>query len=99
MAEAARVLGAAIGKPDLEYVQLPYGHAHAAMVDSGTSASFAAAVMQTASSFNDGHAWDTEPRSSANTTRTTLEQFAHTTFRSAWESALAGTSPGSKHDS
>lgn len=93
MAEAAGVLGTAIGMPDLEYRQLPYEDARAAMVRAGMSASFAEAVTQTARSFNDGQEWETGQRSAENTTATTLEQFAHRTFRPAYESALAGSKP------
>ena len=82
-AEATSILGSAIDKPDLRYVQLSYEEAREAMVANGASESFADAVMQTAHSFNDGDRWEQEQRSPANTTVTTLEEFARQVFRSA----------------
>jgi uncharacterized protein YbjT (DUF2867 family) len=76
MAQATTVLGTAIDKPDLSYVQLSYADARAGMIQAGVSSSFADAVMLTARSFNDGDVWAQEERSPLNTTRTTLEQFA-----------------------
>jgi uncharacterized protein YbjT (DUF2867 family) len=86
-AEATSILGSAIDKPDLRYVQLAYEEAREAMVANGVSESFADAVMQTAHSFNDGERWEQEQRSMANTTVTTLEEFAGQVFRSAYRNA------------
>jgi uncharacterized protein YbjT (DUF2867 family) len=81
MAEATRILGSAIGKPDLEYVRLSYEEARKVMIASGVSPSFADAVMETARRFNEGRAWAKEKRSAQNTTETTLERFAQEEFR------------------
>jgi uncharacterized protein YbjT (DUF2867 family) len=76
LAEAVQILGTALGRPDARYVQVPYAEAREGMIRAGMSASFADAVMITARSFNEGQVWAQEPRNSANTTPTTLEQFA-----------------------
>jgi len=76
MAEATRVLGAAVGRPDMVYQQVSYDEARSGMLDLGVSPSFADAVAATARSFNDGEVWAKEIRSTSNTTATTLEAFA-----------------------
>jgi uncharacterized protein YbjT (DUF2867 family) len=83
MAEATRILGSAIGKPELKYVQVPYEDARTSMLEMGVSPSFADAIMETARSFNDGDVWAREPRSAQNTTETTLERWAEDVFRKA----------------
>ncbi|SRR5712692_9123063 len=90
MAEATRILGSAIGKPELKYVQIPYEDAHRAMLGMGLSPSFADAVTETARSFNEGKVWAREKRSAQNTTETTLERFAQEVFRKAYETTTAG---------
>lgn len=76
MAEATQILGAAIGKPNLAYVQCAYEDAYTGMLNAGVSPSFAEAVMETARSFNKGERWALEERSAKNATPTTLEYFA-----------------------
>jgi uncharacterized protein YbjT (DUF2867 family) len=80
MAEATRILGLAIGQPELKYLQVPYEDARQQMLAAGLSPSFVEAVTQTARSFNEGIAWAREKRSAQNTTTTTLEQFAEEVF-------------------
>jgi uncharacterized protein YbjT (DUF2867 family) len=91
--EATRILGAAVGRTDVRYAQIPYDEARRAMIDAGMSPSFADAVMETARSFNDGLAWEQEARSRRNTTRTTLEQFAAEVFAPAYEAAARAVAP------
>ncbi len=83
MAEATGILGSAIGKPDLQYVQSSYEDARKAMLGMGMSPSFADAVIETAGSFNNGDVWAREKRSAANTTETTLERWAQEVLRKA----------------
>lgn len=78
MAEATRILGQAIGKPDLPYVQFPYEEAANAMVRMGLSPDVARAFIEMYQAFNDGIVRPTEPRSAANTTPTLFEEFAKT---------------------
>lgn len=84
MTDATRILGTAVGKPDLRYRQISYQQARQSMADQGLSGSFADAVIDTARSFNDGIPWATEHRSSRNTTPTTLEDFARGTVLPAY---------------
>ncbi len=85
MAKATRILGAAIGKQELNYVQVPYEEARRHMLGVGLSPSFVDAVTETARSFNEGIGWAREQRSARNTTLTTLEDFAQEVFRKAFE--------------
>lgn len=84
LAEAAAMLGAAIGKPHLRYVQLGYEDVEKAMRGAGLSQSFAAAVMETARTFNEGGSWEREPRKPGNTSRTSLEVSAREAFAPAY---------------
>ena len=87
MAEVTRILGASIGRPDLKYVQFPDPVIRKGLISSGglspNAADFAIEI---------NHAINTrrlraEPRSTLNTTPTTLEEFARTTFASAFRTA------------
>ena len=85
-AEATRILGARIGKPDLEYVQLSYANYEAALVQAGLSPDFAALYAEMARAFNDGKVNSVEGRRSENTTPTRFEDFAEALVR-AYEHA------------
>jgi uncharacterized protein YbjT (DUF2867 family) len=80
-AEATRILGTRIGKPDLEYVQLSYANFEAALVQAGLSPDFAALYAEMARAFNDGRVKPVEGRRSENTTPTRFEDFAETLAR------------------
>jgi uncharacterized protein YbjT (DUF2867 family) len=90
MAEATGILGAAIGKPELKYVQISYEDARRQMLGVGLSPSFVDAVTETARIFNRGALRGNEERSPQNTTTTTLKQFAEEVFRKAYEASMAG---------
>ncbi len=90
MLQAASILGAAIGKTDLRYVQFPYEDARKAMLDMGMSDSYADAAIEISRSFNEGKVQGTETRSARNTTATTLERFAQAVFREAYETTVVG---------
>jgi uncharacterized protein YbjT (DUF2867 family) len=93
MTEAARILGTAIGKPDLKYVQLPYDEVRKAMLGTGESASYADAVLELVRSFNEGRLRAMrQPRTAQNTTPTTLQEFADEVFRKAYETETCGLS-------
>jgi uncharacterized protein YbjT (DUF2867 family) len=87
--EAARILGAAIGKPDLAYVQLPPEQFTQALVQMGTSNNFASLILEMAGAMNDGRMKALEPRSAANTTPTSLEEFAQNEFLPAYRGKAA----------
>lgn len=78
MAEATRILGAAIGKPDLPYVQFPYADAEKGMLGMGLSPDMAKSYVEMSRGFNEGRVVPTERRSKDNSTPTTLEEFAKT---------------------
>ncbi|WP_242341398.1 MULTISPECIES: NAD(P)H-binding protein [Anaeromyxobacter] len=78
--EVARALGAAIGKPDLAYVQLSYADAHAGLVQAGLSEEVAALYVELARALNDGRIASDEPRSPATTTPTSIEAWAREVF-------------------
>ncbi len=89
MVEAARILGSAIGKPGMNYVQFSYDDARKGMIGAGLSASYADAVVEISRSFNEGKVSGTEKRSAQNTTPTTLEHFAQEVFRKAYEAMVS----------
>lgn len=75
MAEATRIVGAAIGKPGLPYVQFPYEAFAGALVQAGLSADMARLYVEMSRAFNDGLIRP-PARTPASTTPTTFESFA-----------------------
>ncbi len=86
MNEVTRILGRAIGEPDIAYVQFPYDEARKAMVGAGISQSVADAFNEMYRGFNDGTIRPREARSAQNTTPTTLEEFSKV-FAAAYQAA------------
>jgi len=80
MNEATAVIGNAIGKPDLQYVQLPPEHVRPGLMQAGMSANMADLLLEMSASLNSGHIKATERRSAANTTTTSFETFVADTF-------------------
>lgn len=76
MTEVTAILGRAIGKPSLPYVQFPYGDAEKAMTGMGLSPDVARGYIEMYRAFNDGIMKPTEQRSAKNTTPTSFEAFA-----------------------
>ena len=89
-AECAKIIGPAIGKPDLAYMQLPPSQLKPALVKMGMSSSMADGLLELAEALNSGHMKMLEPRSPANTTPTTLETFVADTFVPAYRGKAAG---------
>lgn len=75
-AEATEILGAALGCPNLAYVQFSYDNACRALVQVGLSPSAAATYVELARALNDGRVASREGRTAANTTPTRFEDFA-----------------------
>jgi uncharacterized protein YbjT (DUF2867 family) len=74
-AEATRIIGEKIAKPDLRYVQVSYADQAQATVQAGLSESFANLYVEMTRAFNDG---TIKPRRTAeNTTPTRFEDFAN----------------------
>jgi uncharacterized protein YbjT (DUF2867 family) len=87
MEEAARILGDAVGKPDLPYVQFEYEGARSAMVGMGVPEETAESYLEMYRAFNSGLVQPEEERSAANTTPTTLETWAEEVFAPAYRAA------------
>lgn len=87
MTQAARILGDAIGRPGLKYVQLSYDEAAAGMTAAGLTPGYAETMNELSRHMNETLIQGTEPRSAVNTTPTTLEEFARDVFKPAYELA------------
>jgi uncharacterized protein YbjT (DUF2867 family) len=86
-AEATRILGAAIGKPDLAYVQFPYADYSAALQQAGLSKNVSDLYTEMEKAFDDGLVRSVEGRNAATTTPTTFEQFAREVLAPAYAAA------------
>ena len=75
-AEATRILGARIGRPDLKYVQFPYADFVAALTGMGLSRNVAELYSEMARALNEGKVKSREGRTPSNTTPTRFEDFA-----------------------
>ena len=76
MQEATRIIGKAIGKEGLSYVQFPYEQAEQAMRGMGLSRDVAHSLTEMDHALNEGRVRPLEKRSAANTTPTSFERFA-----------------------
>ena len=74
--EATRILGERIGRPDLAYVQLSYADMVEALVQAGSSESFAGLYVELTRAFNEGRVGPRAGRTPENTTPTPFEDFA-----------------------
>lgn len=88
--EMAKIIGAAIGIPNLSYVQLPDDQVTQAMTQMGISKNMAGLICEMADGLNRGHVRALETRSAANTTPTTFEEFVHDAFVPAFKGQAAG---------
>jgi len=78
--ELSRIAGAAIGKPDLSYIQLPSDKVIEAMTQMGMSKNLATLLCEMSESLNNGYMRALELRSAANTSRTSYEEFVQKVF-------------------
>jgi uncharacterized protein YbjT (DUF2867 family) len=79
-AEAAKIVGAAIGKPDLAYTLVPAAQLKPVLMQMGMSSNMADLLLEMAAAQNSGHMKMLESRSPATTTPTTLETFVSEVF-------------------
>lgn len=79
-AEAARVIGDAIGKTGLSYTQMPEAQLKPALTQMGMSSNMADLLLEMADALNAGYMRALEPRSPQNTTPTTFETFVAEEF-------------------
>lgn len=80
MTEATAIIGKAIGKTDLQYVQLPDAQLRPALLQLGMSANFVDLLLEMSAALNSGHMRSLEQRSSRNTTPTSFETFVAEAF-------------------
>ena len=88
-AQVARVVGAAIGKPDLTYQQVPPAQIKPALMQMGMSANMADLLLEMSEALNSGYMRALEPRSAQNTTPTTIESFVAEVFVPAYRAKAA----------
>jgi len=89
--EVSRILGKAIGRPDLPYVQFSYEATEKALLDAGLPADIAAAFVEMYRAANEGLLAPTQPRSSENTTPTTIEAWSRV-FATAYKGTAKAAS-------
>lgn len=85
MKEATALLGAAIGKPDLAYVQSDPEEGRAALMQQGFSANAAAQLVEMSAAFSTGRLDGEYDKGPTEITPATLADFAATVFRPAFE--------------
>jgi uncharacterized protein YbjT (DUF2867 family) len=78
--EVAGIIGRAIGRPALAYIQLPAEQVIMAMTQMGMSKNFASLLYEMAESLNNGYMKALETRSENNTTPTSFETFVQDVF-------------------
>jgi uncharacterized protein YbjT (DUF2867 family) len=85
MAAAAAIIGKAIGKPGLAYMQAPDEQVRLALTQIGLSLNLANLILEMAAALNSGHMRALEPRSARNTTPTSYETFVAEEFVPLYE--------------
>ncbi len=76
MTEMTKIIGEAIGKPDLPYVEFSYEDAEKGAVDAGLSPDMARLYAEMNKSLNEGIGITAAERTPENTTPTTFEELA-----------------------
>jgi uncharacterized protein YbjT (DUF2867 family) len=84
--EVAKILGSAIGKPDLTYIQFSYDDARQGMIQSGLSTEMADLYIEMYRAMNNGYI-QFPKRTAENTTSTTFEEFATEVFAPAYKNS------------
>ncbi len=87
--EAARVVGDAIGNPQLSYMQLPDEQLKPALRQIGMSENMASLILELSAALNNGHVKALEKRTAKNSTPTSIEQFVKDTFAPLYEGRAA----------
>lgn len=80
MNEATTIIGNAISKPDLQYVQLPPAQVRSGLLQVGMSGNMADLLLEMSGSLNSGFIRPLEERSPKNTTPTSYEAFVAEAF-------------------
>jgi uncharacterized protein YbjT (DUF2867 family) len=84
-AAATSILGAAIGKPDLQYFEFSKEDYRKGLLTAGFSEGVADAYIEMEGAMNDGRIQETVRRDESTTTPTTLEEFARDIFAPAYK--------------
>jgi len=87
--EVATIIGKAIGKPDLKYIQAPDDQFRGALIQMGMSEQFARLLLEMIGALNSGYMRALEPRTAQNTTPTSLETFVAESFVPAYQQQAA----------
>jgi uncharacterized protein YbjT (DUF2867 family) len=85
MTEATAVIARGIGKPDLRYKQFPYDQVQQVLTQMGIPPKGAAMYIEMYKAINTGVLTPLEPRSPANTTPTSFENFVQDVFAAAYQ--------------
>jgi uncharacterized protein YbjT (DUF2867 family) len=87
--EVAKIIGKAIGKPDLKYFLAPDEQIRGAMVHSGMSDNMAGLIIEMAGALNSEYMRALEPRTARNSSSTTYENFVAEFFVPAYQQQAA----------
>jgi uncharacterized protein YbjT (DUF2867 family) len=87
--EVTTIIGRAIGKADLKYIQAPDDQFRSVLVQMGMSEQFAGLLLEMIGSLNSGYMRPVEPRTPQNTTPTSYETFVADTFLPAYQQQAA----------
>ena len=79
-AEAATIIGKAIDKPELKYLQLPDEQLRGAFMQMGMSANVAGLILEMSAALNSGSMKSLEERTAENSTPTSFESFVAEEF-------------------
>lgn len=83
--EATAIIANAIGKSDLKYTRLPYDQVRAVFLQMGASPSFGDLMVEMFGALDSGLMRALEPRTPANTTPTSYEEFVREYFVPAYQ--------------
>jgi uncharacterized protein YbjT (DUF2867 family) len=87
--EVARIVGTALGRPALAYIQLPAEQVIMALAQMGISKNVATLICEMSDALNSSHMKALEPRSATNTTPTSYETFVQEVFLPAYRGKAA----------
>jgi uncharacterized protein YbjT (DUF2867 family) len=90
--EVAKIIGAAIGKPNLAYRVAPREQVVQTLLSIGFSLDFTHIFLEMCDAINDGRVVATEPRSVKNTTPTSFETFVTDVFAPAYRGQAVAAS-------
>jgi len=88
--EVTSVIGKAIARPNLAYMQLPAQQLKPAFVQMGMSSNMADLLLEMSEALNSGHMVALEPRSERNSTPTSIETFVAEEFVPRFQAKGAG---------